>query len=77
MLDPNIVFLNHGSFGACPRPVFEIYQAWQRKLEATRCHVSQFGQREAALQWLEDWNHETGKCCGLDYAEAFHPMSVW
>jgi len=33
LLDPNIVFLNHGSFGACPRPVFERYQAWQRELE--------------------------------------------
>ncbi len=34
LLDPNIVFLNHGSFGACPRPVFEVYQNWQRELEA-------------------------------------------
>lgn len=33
LLDPQIIFLNHGSFGACPRPVFETYQAWQRKLE--------------------------------------------
>ncbi|MBI3243678.1 MAG: aminotransferase class V-fold PLP-dependent enzyme [Chloroflexi bacterium] len=33
LLDPNIVFLNHGSFGACPRPVFETYQNWQRELE--------------------------------------------
>jgi isopenicillin-N epimerase len=33
LLDPDIVFLNHGSFGACPRPVFEDYQHWQRELE--------------------------------------------
>ncbi len=33
LLDPTIHFLNHGSFGACPRPVFEVYQAWQLKLE--------------------------------------------
>lgn len=32
-LRPDITFLNHGSFGACPRPVFERYQAWQRELE--------------------------------------------
>ncbi len=33
LLQPDVVFLNHGSFGACPRPVFEEYQAWQRMLE--------------------------------------------
>jgi isopenicillin-N epimerase len=32
-LDPSIHFLNHGSFGATPRPVMEVYQNWQRQLE--------------------------------------------
>jgi isopenicillin-N epimerase len=33
LLDPEVVYLNHGSFGACPRPVFDVYQEWQRELE--------------------------------------------
>lgn len=33
LLDPDLHFLNHGSFGACPRPVFEVYQRWQAELE--------------------------------------------
>ena len=33
LLDPDVTFLNHGSFGACPKPVFESYQRWQLKLE--------------------------------------------
>jgi isopenicillin-N epimerase len=33
LLDPEVVFLNHGSFGATPRPVFAAWQEWQRTLE--------------------------------------------
>src|SRR2546422_9166060 len=33
LLDPAVVFLNHGSFGACPRPVFAEYQRLQLELE--------------------------------------------
>lgn len=33
LLREDVVFLNHGSFGACPRPVFEQYQTWQLELE--------------------------------------------
>ena len=34
LLDPSVAFLNHGSFGATLRVVFEKYQAWQREMEA-------------------------------------------
>lgn len=33
LLDPDIVFLNHGSFGATPKPVMKAYQNWQSRLE--------------------------------------------
>jgi isopenicillin-N epimerase len=33
LLDQDTVFLNHGSFGACPRAVFARYQEWQLELE--------------------------------------------
>jgi isopenicillin-N epimerase len=33
LLDPAIVHLNHGAFGACAEPVFDAYQSWQRELE--------------------------------------------
>jgi isopenicillin-N epimerase len=33
LLDPDVVYLNHGSFGACPRPVFAEYQRLQLELE--------------------------------------------
>ncbi len=33
LLDHNIIFLNHGSFGATPRPVLDTYQEWQTRLE--------------------------------------------
>jgi len=47
LLDPDVVFLNHGSFGATPRPVFEAYQRWQRELE--RQPVEFLGRRHDAL----------------------------
>jgi isopenicillin-N epimerase len=33
LLQPDIAFLNFGSFGACPKPIFEDYQKWQLELE--------------------------------------------
>ncbi len=47
LLDPDITFLNHGSFGACPKPVFDTYQAWQLELE--RRPVEFLGRRAIPL----------------------------
>ena len=33
-LDPSIDFLNHGAFGACPRPVLEEQDRWRARLES-------------------------------------------
>ena len=33
MLDPDIIHLNHGSYGATPKPIFDSLVNWQKKLE--------------------------------------------
>jgi len=47
LLDPSVTFLTHGTFGACPKPVFEAYQRWQ--LEMEREPVEFLGRRAAAV----------------------------
>ena len=47
LLRPDVVFLNHGSFGARPRAVLDEYQRWQRELEGQP--VEFLGRRFAGL----------------------------
>jgi isopenicillin-N epimerase len=45
-LDPTITFLNHGSFGACPKPIFDEYQRFQLELENEPVYFIQKKQSE-------------------------------
>ena len=47
LLDPSLVFLNHGSYGACPGQVLVSCQEWQREME--RNPVEFLGRRSAEL----------------------------
>lgn len=47
LLDPATTYLNHGSFGACPKDIFEDYQYWQRKLEENPVQfITKLGQQQ-------------------------------
>jgi isopenicillin-N epimerase len=65
LIDPEVIFLNHGSFGACPRPVFEVYQNWQLELE--RQPVEFLGRR--ALTLLAEARSKLGAYLGCEAEE--------
>ncbi|MBM2821423.1 MAG: Aminotransferase class V-fold PLP-dependent enzyme [Thermoleophilia bacterium] len=63
LLDPDVVYLNHGGYGACPVAVFDEYQRWQRELE--RQPTDFFARRLST--WF--WEGRTGSSL-LDDARA-------
>ena len=74
-LDPSIIFLNHGSFGACPKPVFEVYQNWQRKLEQQPVEFMAI----KVYDFLEEARHALGDyvgCHGDDLIFVTNPTTA-
>ena len=57
LLDPDVVYLNHGGYGACTQAVFEEYQRLQRDLE--RGPTDFFTRRVSRGMW--DDGEETGE----------------
>ena len=72
LLDPEIIYLNHGSFGATPRPVFEAYQRWQRELE--RQPVEFLGRRFNGL--MEGARAALGTYLGTGAANVVYAQNV-
>lgn len=64
LLDPHVTFLNHGSFGACPRPVFEEYQRWQLQLE--RQPVAFLDPNRGLSGWMRDAREALASVVGAD-----------
>jgi len=61
-LDPAIAFLNHGSFGACPRDVLDAQRLWRDRMEAQP--VQFFARDLPAL--LADVRRDLGAFLGAD-----------
>ena len=72
LLDPNVVFLNHGSFGATPKPVFREYQRWQRDLE--KQPVEFLGRRFTQL--MADSRAALGKYLGTQADNLVYTQNV-
>ncbi|HSU65569.1 MAG TPA: aminotransferase class V-fold PLP-dependent enzyme [Tepidisphaeraceae bacterium] len=62
LLDPRVTFLNHGSFGALPRCVFEEQTRWRLRVEAEPIEI--LGRRSAEL--LRDSRRAVGEWLGME-----------
>jgi isopenicillin-N epimerase len=52
LLDPKFTYLNHGSFGACPHPIFNERKKWQKELEFQP--VSFIDKAAQLLEWSRE-----------------------
>ena len=67
LLDKTITFLNHGSFGACPKPIFEEYQRLQLELEKEPVN---FIQKKLPI-YLKEAKKPLAKFIGCDAEDFF------
>ena len=67
LLDQNITFLNHGSFGACPKPIFSAYQQFQLELETEPVDFI----IKKAPQYLKIAKERLAKFIGCDASDFF------
>ncbi|MEC4005906.1 aminotransferase class V-fold PLP-dependent enzyme [Flavobacterium sp. SUN052] len=67
LLDNNLTFLNHGSFGACPKPIFEEYQRFQLELETDPVN---FIQKKLPI-YLKEAKTPLAKFVGCDVEDFF------
>ncbi len=67
LLNKDITFLNHGSFGACPKPIFDEYQRFQLELESDPVNFIQ----KKALQYLKIAKERLAKYIGCNAVDFF------
>jgi isopenicillin-N epimerase len=72
LLEDGVAYLNHGSFGACPREVFEVYQRYQLELE--REPVTFIQRRAGAL--LQEAREALGRYVGAAADELVYVTNV-
>lgn len=71
-LDPSVTFLNHGSFGATPKPVMDDYQRWQHEME--KQPVEFLGRRITSL--LADSRARLGEYLGAHADHLVYTQNV-
>lgn len=74
LLDPKVIFLNHGSFGATPKPVFREYQRWQREMEKQPVEFLSSTRRFARL--MADSRAELGNYLGTHQDNLVYTQNV-
>jgi isopenicillin-N epimerase len=67
LLNSEITFLNHGSFGACPKPVFENYQHWQLELEKEPVQFI----KKKSVEYLKESKEALAKFIGCSKEDFF------